>query len=183
VEVIDFLLAGGIKDGSWAIFYDENQNIYGGLTDSAMNKLTEARPFKFPLRVNCRNTRAIARATAVLSGLEPAPVMKVEGPEVEVIWYKDERHQRREISRVIGRWLSEGVSLPQITIISPKAFHRSGLAGGLESTISYRLLDWNKDEPPPEDNISFSTIHSFKGLESDMVIMAYIDDAGDGGRP
>jgi hypothetical protein len=89
VEVIDFLLAGVIKDGSWAIFYDENQNIYGGLTDSAMNKLTEARPFKFPLRVNCRNTRAIARATAVLSGLEPAPVMKVEGPEVEVIWYKD----------------------------------------------------------------------------------------------
>ena len=67
-------------DGSWAVFYDENQNIYHGLTDAAIDRLTRVRPAELTLRINCRNTRAIATATAFLSDLDSAPILKLEGP-------------------------------------------------------------------------------------------------------
>ena len=124
-------MAGDIGDGSWAIFYDANQNIYNGLKDTAMDRLTRARPARSSLRINCRNARAIATATAVLSGLKPARVLKLEGPEVEVIWYRDNAHQKREISRVIRRWLNDGVKPADLSVISCRILRNSGLAEGL----------------------------------------------------
>jgi len=177
------VLAGDIGDGSWAIFYDANQNIYNGLKDTAMDRLTRARPARSSLRINCRNTRAIATATAVLSGLKPAPVLKLESPEVEAIWYRDHAHQKRETSRVIRRWLNDGVKSADLAVISCRTQRNSGLAEGLEETVPYQLIEWDKDEPPPENIIPFSTVHSFKGLESDLVVMADIGEPaklGDG---
>ena len=110
-----------------------------------------------------------------MSGLEPAPVMKMEGPEVKVIWYRDEAHQKREISRVINRWLNEDVEPSDLAIISCTTQRKSGLRHGLEDTVRYPLVEWDKDEPPAEDILPFSTVHSFKGLESDLVVMADID--------
>jgi hypothetical protein len=172
--IIDELLVGGLKEGRWVFFSDANQSIFNLPDGSAYSGLLSYGPSRHSLKYNCRNTTTTAGITKVLTGIDVGKT-RADGPTQSPIWYKDQADQVRGISRSVNRLLSEGLTVGQITILSHRRFSTSGVSEGLRG-VPYDIYDWTADEDrPPLGKITFSTIQSFKGLESDIVIIADID--------
>ena len=184
LDIIDILLKGGIKEGSWLVFYDLIQDIYESTENQALTFLAKGKPFNYVLNKNCRNTKQIATSTMAVSGHTPAPSLEVEGLETEVIWYRDKNHQLREITKSFSRWVSEGINTNDMILLSPKTMKNSSFANGLDNkSLPYELQEWDKNEPIPKNVIPYSTIHSFKGLEADMVLVGDIDELNSSIKP
>ena len=185
LDILDMLIQNGLSDGSWSIFYDPVQDIYDSIQKSALELLLSKKPFQHRLRKNCRNTRQIAMTSKVFSGYDPAPTLQIDGIDTQFLWFNSANEQKRNISKIINKWLSEeGISNKDIVVISPKRLANSALNTGLDKKlVPYPLVEWDKEELPPENVISFSTIHSFKGLESNLVIVADIEELQNPQKP
>ena len=133
----------------------------------------------YRLTQNCRNTREIALATSILSGVKPAETLVVDGPDVVEEWGSDPKELQKCVTRVLREWLDRGVDPQQITILSPRSYERSLLASIDPSRLPRRLVDVTKGETPDDRRIQFSTIAGFKGLEADAVLLIDLDDLVD----
>jgi len=139
----------------------------------ALRRLQEARPVEWPLTVNCRNTRPIAVQVSLLSGAPMLEVLAPEGPAAELTWYISADGQQQAISDRLKQLRREGFTARQITILSRYRFERSVAHAGLGTPlrdISRGGLDYAGDE------IVFSTVSSFKGLEAEAVLLVDVDD-------
>ena len=173
LDVIDALVEGELKEGTWRCFIDASQNIVGGIAPVALRRLQEARPVEWPLTVNCRNTRPIAVQVALLSGAPMLEVLAPEGPAAELTWYTSADDQQKAISDRLKQLRREGFTARQITVLSRYRFERSIAHAGLGmplKDISRGGLDSAGDE------ITFSTVSSFKGLEAEVVLLVDVDD-------
>lgn len=171
LDVLDALVAGGLQDGRWRMFYDPNQNIFDGVGGPAMERLLSLSPTRYPLTVNCRNTEQIATVTSMLSGcgrLESS----AQGPKVETLWYRDEADQRRTVTNCVRRLLSQGLRPKDIVVLSPTTLKHSCLRAGWQSDVGAGLVDISGQMPSDDDDgVRFSTVAAFKGLESDAVVL------------
>jgi superfamily I DNA and/or RNA helicase len=74
-----------------------------------------------------------------------------------------------DVRRVLGRlFREEGIEPRQVVVLTPFGCTRSKLKDG--QTVGNVSLAWNQKSGP--DHVQVSSVHSFKGLESDMVILA-----------
>ncbi len=153
-------------DGVFYIFQDERQDIYR----RRANLPFEAAPY--PLQGNLRNTAAIHQQVAAYYDGEPKP--RARGPagrEIEVIGV-DAVTMPKALRSVLHRLVAEeNVRPSQIVILTPHGRERSALAEG--ARLASLGLTWAT--VPGEREIRISSIHSFKGLESDIVILAETD--------
>lgn len=157
--------------GSFYIFLDRRQNIFrreGNL------------PFSGPgyvLPSNCRNTAAIARVVHGLGGVAGGvPAWVPEGVEPVFISTKDEEAERSAIRSLLHRLVQEqGLRANQIVILGAHRFAKSifrehpGLG---RFTVVDRLDGGGTSE------IRYSTLHRFKGLESECVILSEVGGGG-----
>jgi superfamily I DNA/RNA helicase len=178
MDVLDALLKGGLGRGCWRLFLDHNQNIFQGIDSMQLGRLDEYDLARARLPINCRNTEPIAIQTQLLSGVYCDETPSAEGPAVQEYWYRDQAHERREVSNCVQRLLSEGLEPNQIVILSPYRLVNSGIRDGLIN-VPY-ALDQLGDVSPRTDSITFSTIGAFKGLESDVVLLIDINSLGTG---
>ena len=174
VEVFEALLKGGLQEGHWMIFLDAYQDLFEAISPIGLRRLLDLNPAQFRLTVNCRNTKPIAVAVQILSGVEWEETLHVSGPKVEQHYYQDAAHQRREVSNCINRWLSDGIKPWQMVVLSDRMLRESDLRGGLVG-VPYPLVDLG-DEPLGEKKINFCSIRDYKGLEADVVAVVDIDD-------
>ncbi len=173
LDVIDALVEGELREGTWRCFIDASQNIVGGIAPVALRRLQEARPVEWPLTVNCRNTRPIAVQVALLSGAPMLEVLAPEGPPAELTWYTSADGQQKAISDRLKQLRREGFASRQIAILSRYRYERSIAQAGLGTPlkdISRGGLDAVGEE------ITFSTVSSFKGLEAEVVLLVDVDD-------
>jgi hypothetical protein len=173
LDVIDALIEGELKDGTWRCFIDASQNIVGGIAPTALRRLQAAAPVEWPLTVNCRNTQPIAVQVALLSGAPMAEVLAPDGPAAELTWYTSDDDQRSAVSDRLGRLRHEGFAGRQITVLSRYRLERSVACNGLG--ISLRDIS-RGGLGSPDDQIAFSTVASFKGLEAEVVLLVDVDD-------
>ncbi len=172
LDVLGCLLRGGMRAGSWRVFWDQQQAILLG-ADANLKHLHDYE--SYPLDINCRNTREIAEQVRYLSGIGTDEVAFTEGPKTVDREWSDRKGQSKAARACIKDWLDQGVPPEAITILSPRRFASSAAASDLG--IGVRIRD--RSGEPPEDEpgvIPFSTIQSFKGLESDAVLLADVDD-------
>ena len=175
-DVFEALLKHGLEKGTWKIFYDPVQNVYSGLHTNSLNELVnKGHPAKFTLSENCRNTEKIAIATHLISGIEVPKSRKVAGIEVGTSYYNDETHLRKSVSNSINRLLGGGLKPWQITILGPNRLKNSNLRRGLMN-VPFDLLEDPSASFPGGTSIRYSTIRSFKGLESDAILLIDIED-------
>jgi hypothetical protein len=167
--VLDKLVAGGLRNGRWRVFYDPNQNLFNGIGGSAMERLLSLNPFEVPLKVNCRNTEQIATATSMFSGC-PSLNSSIQRPKVETLWYRDEGDQRRTVTNCVRRLLSQGVRPAEIVILSTRTLKNRCLKDGWSSDFGAGLIELST-AARDESVVQFSTITAFKGLESDVVVL------------
>jgi superfamily I DNA/RNA helicase len=172
IEVFDALLRGGLHDGLWKIFLDAAQDLFTGIDHSQFALLTNARPGRFRLAVNCRNTEQIAVTSAILSSTDLIDA-RTSGPSTETHYFRDEADLRRKVARILNRLFSEQFETEAVTILSTRKLEATGLETVLPDT-RVKLFDasdqrWDFTAGP--NSVSFRTVASFKGLESDVVVL------------
>jgi hypothetical protein len=165
---IESLLADP-EESVFYLFYDPSQIVYTGRSTAGM-PIPEPH---FRLDQNCRNTRAIHDLAFRYSG--SAASSRCEGPEgrtVEVAATEPGRELdgvRRAIHTLLH---DEGIELDQIVVLTPRSSHRSVLQEN--ARIGNLTLTWNERGP---NQVKVTSIARFKGLESDVVILAELDQA------
>ncbi len=153
-----------------AVFSDPLQNIYRRPDDFACGYPV------LPLRTNCRNTRQIADYAACLVD---APLQhsswSVPGEEPKVHRCKSKKDARGKIEKIVEDLLKQELKPEQITILSTHRFENSSLAGVdnlAGAPVEVMADDWSE---PARGRLGFSTLHRFKGLDSDVVIFIDVD--------
>jgi len=147
------------NEGTCYIFFDDNQTIYNR---------TPRFPFSGPLVQlfeNCRNTKLIHNEVAkYYQGNSFIQPIGPEGRKPEYTIAADEKGALRE---AVKQLLHEGVRGGDITVLTPSSPQHSALKDG--ERLDNVRLSWTRHGE--RDVILCSTIHSFKGLESPVVIL------------
>ena len=173
--IFDLILKHELRRGRFSFFGDfDNQSLYRhdfiGEED-AMRKLEERCGFsRRRLIKNCRNTPEICTQIGYVTGFWCKKKMK-EPSGIDVVfsskWCDDEQMEASQIEETIRCFTEEGILRRNIVILSPYKRENSCVRF-LKDVADYKVNDRKK--------VSFSTIHSFKGLESEAVILCDVDD-------
>ena len=179
LEALDPAIPGGFADGRWAIFGDFTRQALYGLEKDPEAILSEfgGNYTKWILTRNCRNTKPIAEETLIIAGFEEPPFKPgiVKGPSVEYRYWKSSADLVESLVDVVEKLPGEGYSIADVVVLSRWQFDRSALAE-VKKIAGFDLVDISKRWDGPGRCLRFSTIHSFKGLESPAVIVLDIDD-------
>ena len=178
-ELFNLAVKGGLAGGTWAVFGDFTQQaLYNGGSSSMVNLSEYCEHFvKARLNLNCRNTRRIAEETALFGGFSTPPFKfgQENGVPVEHRYWNTNSSLVKALTTTIGQLLLGGVSLDDIVVLSPRRLENSALAN-VERIGDALLFDCSRTLDVSQGSIRFSTIHSFKGLESQVVIIVDIDE-------
>ncbi len=169
------------REGTLYAFYDANQNIYGGGPPGALEVL-ETR-----LVYNCRNTTRIAEYAAGLVGAEPhvragAP----QGQPVEEVSCRSDAGVIETVAERLERLVfRENVAPDAIAIVSTRTLRNSPFAGNHRAG-RFELVNLDDRWRPSSSaahRVVFDTLHRFKGLERDVVILLELPWGGKGVTP
>jgi Nuclease-related domain/AAA domain len=160
------------QEGQVYLFSDEGQDLYGG--GSLPIAPEDLLP---PLPHNLRNTRAIHEFVSVFFDPRSSGPGIAKGPpgrSVEVLSYSDPDELARLVEIVlINLTEQEQVPLDDIVVLTPSGKEKSGLwARG--SVGRFRFSD-----RPEAGKVLWSSVHAFKGLERQVVILAEVSDKHD----
>lgn len=179
IECLEKILDGGLENGNWYMALDEKQNIYNDEFDTLLEMIQDdIRPVIIRLSKNCRNTKQIATFSIKATGIEQSVNDEAFGEDVEIVTYIDETFQRNAIKKIIRRLKMNGIKNSEIVILSKYSYEDSIFKGEnfLKDIAKVRnITQWN-EQPNKDDYIRFSTIHSFKGLESKIIILCDVDN-------
>lgn len=155
------LLLADPDDGFLYIFADSQQDLY---------RVGWAPPFEaepFPLDINCRNTMPIAERVNAIFGRE-VPSLGTDGPEPKFFEVAGAAQMPKQVAALLRRLLGEHDLAPgQITILSTQKALVDGLRG--------QEIDGVKLTDVTGRGITVETVHRFKGLESDAVVLLIPD--------
>lgn len=179
LELFDSMLKGGLASGNWEIYGDfERQAIYSQVSKAEMLSLLKdaAQYSNFLLKINCRNTKEIGEETSLISGFETPPFLlqHLEGIPVAYHFYKNESHQHRILSEHLKKFAVDGMALNHLTILSARKHENSCVKTFTESTIIE--LKNAKGALPNHNTHTFSTIHAYKGMECNYIMIVDIED-------
>ncbi len=153
--------------GIFYIFYDDNQRLY-----DRQNQFPIQQP-PYPLTVNCRNTRNIHKQVLKYYQGEDMPptALGPKGRPVDFQYYSDEKSFHKKLERTLKELIfEEEVPPEQIVVLTP--LRKNSWLWGAEAAGSIELTD---EWPPKGNQVFATTIHSFKGLESAVVLLAEIE--------
>jgi hypothetical protein len=156
--------------GIFYVFFDDNQNLYR----TAQQVPLELAPF--PLTRNCRNTQRIHQIVMRFYQSDQMPrALGPWGRPVEVRTYDYLSGLKHALRRALHRLVvEENVPPEDIVILTPRGREHSRL-WRLGMIGNFRLTDeWTT----ASGEIFCTTVHSFKGLESPVVILAEIEPYG-----
>lgn len=181
VECLEKMLVGGLKNGNWYIALDENQNIYNRELEELLKIIEEdIRPVITKLTKNCRNTMQISKINIEITGIDQSVNNEAIGEDVEIIKYDDEILQKNAIRKIVRRLKMNGIKNNEIAILSKHSYEDSIFKGEnflRDIAKVKKIIDYTGEDK--EDCIKFSTIHSFKGLESKIIILCDVDKIDD----
>ena len=173
LEVIDQVVAGGLKDGSWVMLLDSNnqRGLVGTYEDAAMKSLLAHRPTCVDLTDNCRNTVEIVEATRAYTGADLGVTTAGRGLDVETVTGERANVVKR-LAEVLEDLDQQHVALENITLLSGLSLPESVFAH-LPDRWRRRIdvLDLNRLRAPTPGRLGFARIGEFKGLESSFVIL------------
>jgi superfamily I DNA/RNA helicase len=177
--LFDAMLNGGLSNGCWEIFGDfENQAIYSQLSKSEMLGLLKNAGYhsNFLLKINCRNTKQIGEETSLISGFEKPPFLLeyLEGVPVDYHFYTDENHQTQLIEEILKSLFFKKLPYNEIVILSPKKFESTCLKSF--SLHQIKEIKTINEISVTQNFCGFATVQSFKGLESNYVIITDIEE-------
>lgn len=183
LDVLDAWLAGGMESGRWAFFADfERQAIFAG--EQHRTTLLARGPgcVRWHLTLNCRNTKRIARETALLSGFERPPYRmgQIDGVPVDSTFCVDESEAATKLAARITKFIADGGSPDDLVVLSSRRLVNS-CAAVVQKGHGFVLLDAHEVAPERSRQpiVRFATIQAFKGMESQAIILCDVASLGD----
>ena len=181
-DLMNRTVRGGLAGGAWGIFGDfTRQALYDNASGSIADLSEYSRHYvRAKLTLNCRNTRRIAEETAIIGGFSRPPYKlgNEAGMPVEHRYWRTSCGLVKTLTETIHRLTNDRVPVDDMMILSPRRLENSALAN-VDQICEAPLFDCSRTLAPPQRCIRFSTIHSFKGLESQVVIMVDIEEVDD----
>lgn len=179
LDVLDMMVVGGLKDGRVLFFGDfERQAIYENEHGRERLRARAPQMMSHRLFVNCRNLPRIGFQTNLLSKLEPGYQRDQfrrldDGVDPSVLPYASGQDQSAQLIKAIRSLRDEGFELNEIVILSPLG---SGSTAGTTSDPWLRQVLHPADGGPRRrGQLTYGTIHAFKGLEAPAVIITDFD--------
>lgn len=157
------------EDGYLYIFYDNNQNLFGGMGN--FGGLINEPPFS--LTQNCRNTKSIHELVAKFHN-NPTSLecYSPEGRKPEIIDYDGEEDLQRQLQKLLHTLVAEEhIDNSDIVVLTPRGEKKTRLTPGLKLGL-FTLTD---QSPNHLSKIQATSVYKFKGLERRVVILAEID--------
>lgn len=178
---LDKMVKGGLENGRWITFYDEFQNIY--LRQQFIEGVEMMRsfsPFMGTLETNYRNSRQIHDANHKITSIENGRFNGIDGDEVAYFGYQNNEEAKKELKNIVKSLVKQKVSFEDIVILSPYKFHHSIIEGNrylFEGITQIQPMQNEKGDITKlaPGTIRFSTIYSFKGMESHVIILIDIN--------
>jgi superfamily I DNA/RNA helicase len=179
LALFDSMLEGGLADGNWEIYGDfERQAIFAQLSREEMFSLINknSQPTKFLLKINCRNTKQIGEETSLISGFEKPPFLleHLEGIPVEYVFYKNDSDQKRLLGELLDKLSNNKLPFHELIIVSPRRFEKS--CSNSFSHFTIKEIKSTQEIKRTQDFFCFATVQSYKGMESNYVIITDIED-------
>ncbi|SFR35799.1 Nuclease-related domain-containing protein [Robiginitalea myxolifaciens] len=170
LESIFINLKGGVESGNWTVFIDlKYQGFYEGFDSEYYSLFLQLYPCNLQtLIMNCRNHDDIIEKASIHSGLEKMPCRRTSAPfKTRLKWYKSPDHFSNQLNNQISEWLKSGIAAEEITILT------------MDKTMLKVVLKELKQPTHKVDEhyhskagrISVSTVHSYKGMENDFVLV------------
>lgn len=175
IDTLDLVLNNGLKDGNWYMALDPEQNLYNIQFEEVYEYIKmEIRPTIKKLNDNCRNTKQISYQNELLTGIEQSKNEVIYGHDVRNIKYKDNEEQKNEIKEIIKQLKANGIDLNKVVILSKYKFENSVFKGEnfLKDICKLKFINDFMDG----EGVTFSTIHSFKGLEASIIILCDVEE-------
>lgn len=178
LSVLDKILIGGLKTGKWMFFGDiEMQKIYNDNPTDNLLRMIDQYTFQYSranLTMNCRNTNQIHDMTTSIVNIENSIWKKSDrnGPEVNIRTAKSKEIAAEKVKAILKSLLDESIPPNEITILSDVSFDKSS-AYLLKDEFRIKNYDsWSS-------GITFSTVHGFKGLENEIIILTDLKSCRD----
>ena len=189
-QIINRLLKFGIDEGSWAIFYDDvvQEEMYG---DSAQLKKILSELSKnaanYYLSINCRNTKYLGQKTHTYTKLPIPPQYRLDGGAQGFnLFFTKEDRTSSIVKDILLKLFIEGTKPSYITILSPKRdfdFLKeifSEVRKYIDTFIDISNYSTDIKEERGlfvnEKCVTYSTIHSFKGMENEIIILTGVSE-------
>ena len=192
-DILGIILKGGTNKGKWCFFADPGQDIskktYGIPYDEALEWLGQQnndywRPKK-PLSTNWRNSKKITKAISKLVKHDSSLVTKDEiedGPGVEYSQWSTLEEQKSNIEKSLDYLLKKGNIRPnQITLLTTFDPHQEVNPSWYKKSVisqlkkDYKLTEYKQGL----DNITYSSISSFKGMENSVIFIVDVETYND----
>lgn len=164
------------KRGALWVFYDPNQNLWGGGPTAALGLE------KMTLRWNCRNTARIAGYASKLVDLVPelrpnAP----DGVEVMEVDCADEAEMVEAVRKQVHRLVVDEHVEPKRILVMSAASAAASPVRRAQRFGNLSLVDYPAIAGP--NQVAFSTLQRFKGLEADVIVLCDVDTTKHTGSP
>ncbi|MFA5432763.1 MAG: NERD domain-containing protein [Candidatus Paceibacterota bacterium] len=179
LSLFNSMVIGGFTNGNWEIYGDfERQAIYAQLSKEEMIDLLKSsgQYSNFLLKINCRNTKQIGEETSLISGFEKPPFLleHFEGIPVEYLFYKDEAEQKILLAELLKKLSENKLPLHELIIVSSRKFEIS--CSNSLSGFSIKEIKSTSEISATQNFFGFATVQSFKGMESNYVVITDIED-------
>lgn len=184
LDALDLLLVGGLAGGRWAVFGDFEPA--GGpwvlVPSDSLERLRRRAPihFTFPLRVNCRATPQLAHAVEAARPAGPGytrTLLEAGGPEPQILTFHGHKEQEQLLREVLIDLLRV-YSPREIVVLSAKSAEGSCAPLVARENPDLRLRSF-AEGPAKPDEIGFTSIQEFRGLEAPAVVLTDIDNGKD----
>ena len=154
------------EDSPVYAFMDPNQSLRGEVERPPIEFDT-----KFSLKVNCRNTRKIASASASLLELESRSFARAPaGTSLKILRARSAAQQKGLVLRELRRLFGGGDIKPQqIAVIGPRRKAKGSLSD-VDEVKGVPLIT-NSDDWGDGRGVLVTTSRSFKGLEADIILL------------
>lgn len=176
IKFFDVILKNGLFEGNFSFYGDfVRQAIYN--ETATLNTL---RDFTFfaqkRLTINCRNTLYIGNELINITGYEDKKYrLKITGEPVDFYVCNAPEDQTKKLLDCVKGLKRKGFKSSAITILSAKRRENSII----NLCDKEKFIIGNYGEDPDAYFAMFSTVQSFKGLESEIVILVDVDDYAD----
>jgi len=183
LDILELVTAGGLAGGRWVMFGDfERQAIYANADAQPGLERIKARSAQgfaqYPLRINCRNTKNIAAAVTLTSGLAPGysrVLQSEDGSDVMPAFYRSADHQLELTKDGLLRLLRKH-GPGSIVVLSMRAdrFASASRLGAIFNGVP--ILSFERAGAQEQPAIRYGSVHAFKGMESPAVVLTDIEE-------
>lgn len=174
IDAIELTLSKNLSAGSWHLFYDSQQDIFGVEGQKVLERLLGYGAAQFELTINCRNTKKVAVCTSMVSGINVTLNGAVDDGFNEVVYYDSPSSIVEKIGKKVDRLVAAGHSVSDMIVLSGKKRENSVFAAA-DKIGDYPLVNIESGDKKKKQ-LTYCTIKRFKGLEKRIVLAVDIED-------